>query len=1290
MLTSQAAVVAPPVSVTASSEFAAEFAVSNLFDATVASADIDLTPYGQGDGQWAGVGVGPFDVFMDFGSTVSDIDGLGYSQRLGGNPVLDKVGRIDLWFSNSDFGGAIPGTAPNASVQITNTTNTVFTQYTFGPTSFDARYVAAQFFSTPGATAGNIGGSEFRLLTDTPDVLDPPNIDVTVNRATGQIMLRNTGATPLSFVSYQLNSPTAGALDASNWRSIAENYDAGSPGPNQVDATDHWIEFTPAPFIGTLGEGELPGGDGAELSNSKPINLGNAWIRNPMEDLELLLLLDDGSFFPADVVYIGDPLVVGDLNFNGDVEAGDWPLFRSGLGGIHSTLTPAQAYVMGDLDGDGDTDIVDFRQFEAMFDAANGSGALTALINSNAVPESSTALLLISGGAALVRGRARRHRSKRVLLLAPILGLAVFSSQDAQAQTFTLTTPPTPTAAIANSEFGGTFVVGSLFDDTNIAGDDIGIIQYGGGDLQYAGVGPEPKEIFMDFGQSISANYLSFAQRIGGDPLADKIGEIELWFSNSDFGGVLPTTPADVAIPITDLSLGATATLQPYSLGDVFSGQYVAARLNIADVSTGQPVNNIGGNELRLATGPSDVVLQVDRATGNMTIRNEGTLAQALDINAYEIRSDAGSLLASWVGIENGSVSGFPAGNGSGNGWEKGDLSNANLLAEAYLQNTSTLGTGSVVPLGVAYNNTVDAQDLMFSISIANGNGLLFRGVVEYINAPPALSGDYNDNGVVDAADYVLWRNGGPLANDPTPGLQPDDYTFWRSRFGATSGSGRSVDGGAVSGTAVPEPAAGFLALVLAGIAFWSNSRFIVRKLALERVVAVAVAMCVAPTIGWGATPDAIYLFGDNSALTTENGAPGVGVGQAVGADAADATLDHAGDPTSTVLETFRDLVVNTAVPSSRPVYVNTAALNYPGTNLGSTTTGIGVHFDGVNDTLGDALGLGWPQQGDDAFTGDFQDAYSQIFTRIIDGWVRPANPNSGSRQDIVNDTYQFGIHITGSGTWGMNFGSTNGEVNTFDFDSGVSVASTLDANGWAHVEQRTIGSGSAALYVNGELLLVTGDGNPFYHPAAASASGDDLEISFGSNLAGDGNFFAGEVDNFRLIIAGDNSGFFANGMNYGNVDLSIDNDYIAANVVRGDANGDGLVNGDGTGLESVDDVAFFVNHFLHRQLVTDLNGAERQIGDITSVTTMADFSGDGITDIRDWFILTQEHEDAAMAASLNLGALLAAKSSAPEPGTIVLGGIGFACGWSLCRRSRGLSASNMRTSRDPTGRRHS
>ena len=66
------------------------------------------------------------------------------------------------------------------------------------------------------------------------------------------------------------------------------------------------------------------------------------------------------------------------------------------------------------------------------------------------------------------------------------------------------------------------------------------------------------------------------------------------------------------------------------------------------------------------------------------------------------------------------------------------------------------------------------------------------------------MTGDYNNNGIVDAADYVLWRNGGPLQNDPTNGVQAEDYNVWRANFGRTAGP---AAGSSLAGSSVPEPA---------------------------------------------------------------------------------------------------------------------------------------------------------------------------------------------------------------------------------------------------------------------------------------------------------------------------------------------------------------------------------------------------------------------------------------------------------------------------------------------------
>ena len=72
--------------------------------------------------------------------------------------------------------------------------------------------------------------------------------------------------------------------------------------------------------------------------------------------------------------------------------------------------------------------------------------------------------------------------------------------------------------------------------------------------------------------------------------------------------------------------------------------------------------------------------------------------------------------------------------------------------------------------------------------------------------AVASVPGDFNGNGSVDAADYVLWRKGGPLQNEVSNSgtVDDQDYLDWRARFGNPtpgSGSGLETAGG------VPEPA---------------------------------------------------------------------------------------------------------------------------------------------------------------------------------------------------------------------------------------------------------------------------------------------------------------------------------------------------------------------------------------------------------------------------------------------------------------------------------------------------
>lgn len=82
---------------------------------------------------------------------------------------------------------------------------------------------------------------------------------------------------------------------------------------------------------------------------------------------------------------------------------------------------------------------------------------------------------------------------------------------------------------------------------------------------------------------------------------------------------------------------------------------------------------------------------------------------------------------------------------------------------------------------------------------------------------PAALPGDYNEDGMVNLADYTVWRDSlganislpGEDDGASTPGVvDVEDYEFWKANFGNTGGAG------AVAASTIPEPATVTLALV--------------------------------------------------------------------------------------------------------------------------------------------------------------------------------------------------------------------------------------------------------------------------------------------------------------------------------------------------------------------------------------------------------------------------------------------------------------------------------------------
>jgi hypothetical protein len=158
------------------------------------------------------------------------------------------------------------------------------------------------------------------------------------------------------------------------------------------------------------------------------------------------------------------------------------------------------------------------------------------------------------------------------------------------------------------------------------------------------------------------------------------------------------------------------------------------------------------------------------------------------------------------------------------------DFSSPNNAAAAVGQlNGNTAANRTVFDLFAITPSTPIAADATFFIrwvplnAAGNNDGLGIDDFILGYFAPPGLSGDFNSNNTVDAADYVLWRHllntAGPLPNDAgvSPGIvNAADYNLWRKRFGISTipfaGSG-SGSGSGVDSSNVPEPSTGFFLL---------------------------------------------------------------------------------------------------------------------------------------------------------------------------------------------------------------------------------------------------------------------------------------------------------------------------------------------------------------------------------------------------------------------------------------------------------------------------------------------
>jgi len=140
--------------------------------------------------------------------------------------------------------------------------------------------------------------------------------------------------------------------------------------------------------------------------------------------------------------------------------------------------------------------------------------------------------------------------------------------------------------------------------------------------------------------------------------------------------------------------------------------------------------------------------------------------------------------------------------------------------------------SGTSVDVSVEVDNMGFGRAVFSNIMLGSVNVPLFgERPIQRINIEASIEitgyefGDYNRDGSVDAADYVVWRKtlgqtGAGLAADGNGNndVDAEDYAVWRGHFGTSVGGGNSHH------AAVPEPES-LAIVVLAIIAAWIRFR---------------------------------------------------------------------------------------------------------------------------------------------------------------------------------------------------------------------------------------------------------------------------------------------------------------------------------------------------------------------------------------------------------------------------------------------------------------------------------